>query len=390
MNYYILPKIKNNTLSIKIKNEPHDKSILSPSVHYFFNLITKQIENDCNLLQSIQYINPYIFLCDIDNNHDMSYYHLIELIDTFSFSSNKNNLQIGYYHFDHQTVKNVVLNYINKKCGSVFLKKIEMDLDTENDDNIDGSDDLILYDYLFFNISSSSSSSSSSHINNNENVLLILELLYNIITRQEKGGDLILKVNETYSKPITELLYILSILYEDKIIICKPLSSDITSNERFILCKNFKPFCALLLNTDNTVSSRMNVGGIENERKSNITSSIYELYKTINELKMKINIHTHHTENGFIHSILNTNIPLFYINKLEESNVIIGHYHLDSLYTFINHIKNIQPNKSLQDKIDFTIKNNIQKCVRFCEKYKIEHQFLITSTINKNEINSIC
>ena len=378
MNYYILPKIKNNTLKIKLSQ--NDKNILSPSVNYFFNLITNQIENDINLFNSIQYINPYIFLNEIDNN-DLSYYHLVEIIDTFSFSTNKNILHIGYYNFDYDTVKNAVFNYINKNCDYVFLKKIEMDLGENRRD-----DDLILYDFLFFNLSSSSS---LPH-NNNDYVLLILELLYNINTLQEKGGNLILKVNDTYSKPIMELLYILSILYEDKIIIYTPLSSDLTMNERFILCKNFKPCCfSLTENNSSIISQRLNVDGMENERNNNnIISSIYDLYKTINELKLKMQ---QDTENVFIHSILNTNIPLFYINKLEESNVIIGHYQLDSIYTFINHIKNIQPNKSLQDKIDFIIKTNIQKCIRFCEKYKIEHTFLPSTTIccNNNDDNNI-
>ena len=56
---------------------------------------------------------------------------------------------------------------------------------------------------------------------------------------QSKGGCLILKFFETYSIISIKLFIILQELYETVNII-KPLTSDISNTEKFVVCENFK------------------------------------------------------------------------------------------------------------------------------------------------------
>ena len=53
--------------------------------------------------------------------------------------------------------------------------------------------------------------------------------------------------------------------------------------------------------------------------------------------------------------------------KLDDINIIFGQQQLESLDLVINILKN----KNKDDKIESIKKNNIQKSVAWCEKYKI-------------------
>ena len=66
---------------------------------------------------------------------------------------------------------------------------------------------------------------------------LILEIK-NIIESQEKNGNLILRINDTFTLSTIKLLYILTSLYE-KSYIYKPYFSRPSDSEKFIICKNY-------------------------------------------------------------------------------------------------------------------------------------------------------
>jgi hypothetical protein len=55
------------------------------------------------------------------------------------------------------------------------------------------------------------------------------------------------------------------------------------------------------------------------------------------------------------------------MNKLDDSNIIIGQQQMEALDQVINILKN----KNRYDKIDLIKKANIQKSVAWCEKFKI-------------------
>ena len=66
-------------------------------------------------------------------------------------------------------------------------------------------------------------------------------------------------------------------------------------------------------------------------------------------------------------SILDFDIPNYFLTKLDDMNIIIGQQQLESLDMVINILKN----KNRLDKIETIKKSNIQKSVAWCDKYKI-------------------
>jgi hypothetical protein len=68
-------------------------------------------------------------------------------------------------------------------------------------------------------------------------------------------------------------------------------------------------------------------------------------------------------------TILGCDIPTYFINKIEEINIILGQQQLESLDQIIGIIKS----KNSQDKIETLKKSNLQKSIAWCEKYKIPH-----------------
>jgi hypothetical protein len=62
-------------------------------------------------------------------------------------------------------------------------------------------------------------------------------------------------------------------------------------------------------------------------------------------------------------------VPYYFINKLEELNIIIGHQQLE----FMEQLISLYKNKNREEKIESLKKTNIQKCIQWCEKFKIPY-----------------
>jgi len=75
------------------------------------------------------------------------------------------------------------------------------------------------------------------------------------------------------------------------------------------------------------------------------------------------------------------------LNKLEESNSVIGQQQLEAYDQIINIFKN----KNRDDKIETLKRNHIQKCIQWCEKNQLPHNKFIDKiniflTTKKKEI----
>ena len=66
-------------------------------------------------------------------------------------------------------------------------------------------------------------------------------------------------------------------------------------------------------------------------------------------------------------SILNIEHDYYFLNKIEEINAILGQRQLENIITTLN----IITNRNNHDKIESMKKNNIQKCISWCEKHDI-------------------
>ena len=68
-----------------------------------------------------------------------------------------------------------------------------------------------------------------------------------------------------------------------------------------------------------------------------------------------------------IKKIITNDLPYYFLNKIDDINIIIGQQQLESLTQIINILKG----KNIEEKIEVLKKNNIQKSVHWCEKFKI-------------------
>ena len=108
-----------------------------------------------------------------------------------------------------------------------------------------------------------------------------------------------------------------------------------TTYDKYIICKNFQ----------------------KNENKQKIHKINY----------FKLFIFLKKLEGKNIVSILDSEIPYYFLTKIDDINMTIGLQQIESLDLIINLLKN----KNKEDKIELIKKNSIQKSVAWCEKYKI-------------------
>ena len=167
--------------------------------------------------------------------------------------------------------------------------------------------------------------------------LILCQIIFAIAV-QKKHGNFFIKFFDTFTNASIDMLYILSTLYEE-VYFVKPNSSRYANSEKYIVCKNFR-----LDNTEELVKNFYPVFDVDNDK------SICE--------------------------ILSVRPPYLFVNKIEELNAIYGQQQLDSIAITLNLIDN---NKT--DKIENLKKQNIQKCVTWCQKYNLPH--------NKNNSGNI-
>jgi hypothetical protein len=182
------------------------------------------------------------------------------------------------------------------------------------------------FDFIFFN---------KPQTDINLYIIKLIEFVMTILRYQSTGGTSIIKIDYIFHKPIVDLIYLLSSLFE-KVYIIKPNTSNITTFEKYIVCKNFN---------------------LVDDAKLEIHKSNY--YKLQNFIK--------NFNNNNIVSIIDFEIPCYFSNKIDDINIIIGQQQLESLDQIINILKN----KNKDEKIEIIKKCNIQKSVSWCEKLKI-------------------
>ena len=144
-----------------------------------------------------------------------------------------------------------------------------------------------------------------------------------------------------------EFIYILSSLF-DKTCVFKPSVSKTALFDKYVVCQNFMR------------SSNGNT-------KKIITNNCVALMKFLK---------TNNKSNLFIKSILDFNIPTYYMIKIIDINSLVGQQQLDCL----NCILNILRNKNKKDKIESYHKIGIQKSILWCERYKIPHVSIYDKT----------
>jgi hypothetical protein len=146
----------------------------------------------------------------------------------------------------------------------------------------------------------------------------LLSFIQYINLYQEHGGTSIIKIDGLFHKCILDLVYLLTSMF-DNVYVVKTNVSFIFNNERFLICKHF--------------SNKIEV---EDEVEHTYDNDVQEL-------------------------------PIYFLNKIEDSNIIIGNSQLEYYDLLINTLKH----RNQDDKLDKIKKSNIQKCIQWCEKNKV-------------------
>lgn len=158
--------------------------------------------------------------------------------------------------------------------------------------------------------------------------LIYVQMCYALVLQKYKG-HFFLKIFDSFSLNILQLIYLLNSLYE-KVYIVKPNTSRYANSERYIVCKYFK-----------------------------LKSSKEIFYPLLNNISQINNYE-------YINSIYDEKINYYFLIKMEEINAVIGQQQIEYITNTIELIEN--DNKEIISRL---IKNNINKCINWCIKYKI-------------------
>jgi len=189
----------------------------------------------------------------------------------------------------------------------------------------------------------------SVNFNNQEKTslkLMFCQIAFAIAMQKEKG-TFIIKFFDTFTKMSIDLLYLLSIVYE-QVYFVKPHTSRQANSEKYIVCKGF------LLN--------------------NVDDIIKKMYKIMNDF----------TSTNNLISLFNFELPYFFTKQVEEYNAIFGQQQIENIAFTLNLINNNGTNHMINhgpnDKLETIKKNNITKCTNWCIKYNLPYHKSINIT----------
>ena len=355
MSYYILPKNNNNIEIIPIYDSNEIPIYTSYSIynHYFdateqiIKIYEKSYDLSFNQIANIyKEYNPYEYIFSKVPG------------SKYSVSKLKTKTNLFYEFLEISTTLNCFESFKNNNLkfifnGTNFSDLVEsFSLLRENKDDllIHYNDHLLLqdrYDFLFFEMEDKNN-------NTNDYIFYFIKSIMQILKYQTTNGNCIIQITHIIHKPIIQLLFLLSSLFE-KIYIIKPNSSNIIYFDKYIVCKKF----------------------IMSEQK-------IEIYKKYYHKLNNLMIDQNEAKESNIHSIINQDLPYYFMNKIDDINIIIGQQQLECIDQIINVFKN----NNKKERIEYIRKINIQKSVHWCEKFKIPcNKFLEKTNIFLPTIN---
>ena len=237
----------------------------------------KKFSNEYEFIYTSSYVNDYKNISNI-NPISRSFFKLWEIINNYKYIIPKNTTNLktahiaegpgGFIECIYKYIQQNNINSINEIYGITLLSKNrsipnwkikknfindfniklnnynEGDGDLYNFENIqkfmdnvkNGSDNYNCCDF----ITADGGFDFSADFNEQENnfiIFLICEL-YTVFNLLKIGGNAVIKIYDIYSKESIKILYIISLFFEEVLII-KPLSSRPANSEKYLLCKNF-------------------------------------------------------------------------------------------------------------------------------------------------------
>lgn len=194
----------------------------------------------------------------------------------------------------------------------------------------------------------------SLDFNNQENIAtrLILAEVFFALAMQKKGGSFILKIFDIFHKSTVDILYLLSYYYSDVSVI-KPYTSRIANSEKYVICQGFKlgDSSILIDQICRVFTSCLHETGVADSTTTTTTTTTTTV------------VHAQ------IASLLERHHDLFYLNKIEEMNAILSFQQIENISSTLSIITSYKN----AEKIEQYKKQNIQKCIHWCERYNIPY-----------------
>jgi hypothetical protein len=360
MSYFLFPKNSNEVFFSPIcNNNIHSLNHTSHSLYNYCiklqkdlnNLFMKTNEPNEYFYYLLAMVNPYYFVLKYVNDNNLIkekpnsniFFDLLEifkitkLFENFEENYLLTNIHIGFNCDESKSC----LSYVREKLDSDKLNKYL----SYNNNHLFTDENEKRFDYIFCEIG-------NIYNNINDYVINFLEILMIILKYQFKNGVCVIKIDNVFYKPIIDILYIFSTLYEN-IYIVKPTTSNPISFERYLVCKNFI---------------------FNDEKKIKYKKEYFEIGNFIYNFNLQ-------DENKNIVSILDYNLPIYFMNKIDDMNIMIGHHQLETLHILFTILKS----KNKEEKIENLKKNNLQKCIAWCEKINI----IKSCKIYTNKYNNI-
>ena len=151
------------------------------------------------------------------------------------------------------------------------------------------------------------------------------------VLMQKKGGHMVIKLFDAFTRPTIEMIYLLTGLYK-KVYVIKPNTSRYANSERYLVCKGFRL-----------------------DDSSDLFEVIMSAFRKIGDSK------------GLrLKSVLGIRIPHYFITRLEEYNAIIGQQQIETINSTLQLIA--APFSVRNEKIEHLKKNNIMRCTQWCSK----------------------
>ena len=378
MSYYQLNTSNNNIypsrLICQLSDTNENNIFLSNTLHKYLMDSKEQI-NKYEIMwnRHKKYINPYEFIHTVIPQYKQSiakykplsrsFFKFIEICNMLKLLDDVSYTHMDSFHLAEgpggfiealsYLRKNTTDNYIGmtliddtdvnvprwKKTQSFLNKNPNVALEygyTKNGDLLDPKNFVYIYEKYHNSMNMVTGDGGfdfSIDFNQQESLsfkLIYVQMCYALILQKHKG-HFILKIFDSFSLNIIQLINILNNLYE-KVYIVKPNTSRFANSERYIVCKYFK---------------------LQNSKEL-----FYPLLNNISQLK----------NHEYINSIYDEKLNYYFLIKMEEINSIIGQQQIEYINSTIELIEN-----SSDDTIKKLTKNNIQKCINWCSKHKIPY-----------------
>jgi len=337
-NTYIIPKINSKILITPMCSSDPQVPIISISLYNCF-FTSQSVISHISLYDSeityadiLRYIIPNHLLVSgipVKNTFvnkqifkSVVYFDLVEIYNTHHMIDNKhtmNSLHVGPNA--EESKESLFSKRIMKYEGDNHICLAEMNNVTYK--QIRG----LKYNTIFYELTDVS--------NVNTYVIQLIQVLMLLINNQCENGSCIIKINYTFHKPVIDMLFILSSMY-DKVYITKPTSSNIVTHEKYIVCCDYDEETREL-------------------NKSNYTTLFHFLRKYSREQN--------------IVRLLDYELPCSFMNKIDDINLIYGQQQLE----FMNTIISIMKHKNKVDRLDQALKLNIQKALQWCVRNNVPY-----------------